>query len=249
MVEPADNERDLGGMGIVGIVGGAEECGAPPVAMDVADHVPIGRQHRGSVNEARGRRLIDIRKIHRELAARLVPQDEGGRFIGERCAEVVEDRGEMLARDQSAAQVGLGFANAAIREMGGERRRKGSVKRQPGTAQDEHHTVFANRQAMPGATVAKLIERGRSPRGRDRITRSSSDQRRRGGIVGKHGHLPAAAAISLPTVTALAGGRACRGRAAGWKGLRRRTGKRLAPRAARSSQSLTRPPLPVTVCS
>lgn len=197
-------------MGIVGIVGRAEIGRTAPVTVHVADNMPAKFAGRGTVNEARRRRFIDLRKMHGEFGRRLVPQDEGRCLVGQGRAEMVQDGGEMLAWDPAAAQFGLGVAYAAIREMGGERWRQRRIERQPGTTQYEHHTIGPDGEPVSGPTAAKRIEPRRSAHRRNRIAGDGLKQRGRGRIIGEHGHLPAAAATSRPTVIASAVGRACR---------------------------------------
>ncbi len=202
-------------MGIVGIVGRAEIGRTAPVTVHVADDMPARLAGRGPVNEARRRRFIDLRKMHGEFGRRLVPQDEGGCLIGQGGTEMVQDCREMLAWDPATAQFGLGAAYAAIGEMGCERWRQRRIERQPGTTQYEHRPIGPHGKPVSGPTAAKRIERRRSAGGRDRIAGNRVKQRGRGRIVGEHGHRPAAAATSLPTVIGSADGRACRCRAAG----------------------------------
>lgn len=101
-------------MGIVGIVGGAEEGGTGPVAVKVADDMPIGLRDRRAVDEARGCGFIDDRKVHCEFPGLLVPQDERRGFIGQGRAEMIENMLEMLAWNEPAAQFGTAGARAAI---------------------------------------------------------------------------------------------------------------------------------------
>lgn len=210
MVEPADDERNLGGMGIVSIVGRAEIGRTAPVTVHVADDMPARLAGGGPVNEARRRRFIDLRKMHGEFGRRLVPQDEGRSLVGQGGTEMVQDDGEMLSWDPAAAQFGLGVAYAAIREMGGERWRQRRIKRQPGTTQYEHRTIASHGEPVSGPTAAKRIEPRRSAHGRNRIAGNGGEQRGCGRIIGEHGHLPVAAATNRPTVIASAVGRACR---------------------------------------
>ncbi len=197
-------------MGIVSIVGRAEIGRTAPVTVHVADDMPARLAGRGPVNEARRRRFIDLRKMHDEFGRRLVPQDERCCLVGQGGTEMVQDGGEMLARDPAAAQFGPGFAYAAIGEMGGEWRRQRRIKRQPGPAHNEHRPIGPHGKPVSGPTAAKRIEARRSAHGRNGIAGNGSEQRGRGRIIGEHGHLPAAAETSRPTVIASAVGRACR---------------------------------------
>ena len=81
LVQPAEHERYLRRMRVVGIVGGAEEGRPGAMAMDVADHVPIGRQDRRAIDKARGRGLVDDGKVQGELARGLVPENKSRAFI------------------------------------------------------------------------------------------------------------------------------------------------------------------------
>ncbi|MGF7204138.1 hypothetical protein GGQ82_003219 [Sphingobium olei] len=94
--------------------------------------------------------------------------------------------------------------------MGGEWRRQRRIKRQPGSAQNEHRAIVSHGNSVSGPTAAKRIEPWRSAHGRNRIAGDGVKQRGRGRIVGENGHLAVAAATSRPTVMASAVGRACR---------------------------------------
>ena len=197
-------------MGIVDIVGRAEIGRTAPVTVHVADDMPARFAGRRTINEARRRRFIDLRKMHGEFGRRLVPQDEGRCLVGQGGAEMVQDGREMLAWDPAAAQFGLGIADVAIGEMSGEWWRQRRIKRQPGTTQYEHRTIASHGDPVSGPTAAKRIEPRRSAHGRNRIAGYGVKQRSRGRIIGEHGHLAVAAATSRPTVIASAVGRACR---------------------------------------
>ena len=121
------------------------------MAVNVADDVPARLDDRGAVDEPRGRGLVDDGPVQRELAGGLVPQNEGGLFIGQRRDEVIEDCYQMFIGYQAAAQLGPWTADAAIGEVRGDRRRDGDIKREPWPAQNEHHAVIPNREAVAGA--------------------------------------------------------------------------------------------------
>ena len=223
MAEPTDDERYLRRMFVVRIVGGAEECGASTVAVDIAHHVPVRVQDRVAVDEPGGRGLVNDGQVQRELTGGLVPEHERGRFVRQRRAEVIEDRGEKLAWGQSTAQIGPWSADAAVGKVGRDRRRNRHIECQPRSAQNEHDAVIPDGKAVAGPGRAKRVERGRSATGRDRVDGNGGEQRGRRRIIGEHGHHWILSAINAPTVIGSLDGRRGWRQEPGLKGLRRLT--------------------------
>ena len=103
MIETSEDDRYLGGMGIIGVVGGAEECTAARVAVDVTDHVPVRRQPGHAIDQSCRRRFIDIGELDGKFTARLVPQDECGGLIRQGCLQKFQYLHEITPGYEAAA--------------------------------------------------------------------------------------------------------------------------------------------------
>ena len=103
-----------------------------------------------------------MREVQRELAVLLIPNDEGGRFVGQSSAEMVDGLVQEFPRYESATKVGSRCADAAVREVGSDRRGDGCVELEPGAPHDEEHAVPPDREAMAGARRAYGLEARRA---------------------------------------------------------------------------------------
>ena len=158
-------------MGVVAIVGGAEESRAMTVTVDVADHMAVGRQDRRAINQARRCRLIDRWEKQRENPFLFVPDHEGGGLVGQRCVEMVEYPVTELARYQAAAQIRPAVADAAIRQIRRNGRGDRNVEFEPRTPNDKDDAVVSDGEAVSTSRGAHGVNGGRPASRRDRVTR------------------------------------------------------------------------------